>query len=192
MAKARRRKCKSCREWFNPARANQWVCSPGCALEYVRANAKKAKRKQHLEARVKAKTRGDWQREAQAAFNRYIRARDAELPCVSCGRFHGGQWHAGHFRTVGSSPALRFDEANCHKQCAPCNNYLHGNLTKYRESLLLKIGAEEVARLEGPQEPKKYTIENLKEIKAKYTKMAKAVESGQLRGQLDEKAGAAL
>ncbi|HFD4541107.1 TPA: recombination protein NinG, partial [Enterobacter hormaechei] len=28
MAKAPRRKCKVCNEWFHPAFSNQWWCSP--------------------------------------------------------------------------------------------------------------------------------------------------------------------
>ena len=173
MTNPRRRKCKSCREWFIPARMNQWVCSPKCALEKVRADAKKAKRKEIREAKIRAKTRGQWQKEVQAAFNRYIRVRDVDLPCVSCGRDHKGKWNAGHFRSVGANPALRFDEANVHKQCEPCNNYLHGNLTKYREELIRRVGLAEVERLEGPQEPKKYTIPELQQIKVKYTRLAR-------------------
>jgi hypothetical protein len=173
----RRRRCRSCREWFIPARSTQWVCSPECALAKVKSDGEKVVRKKIREAKIRNRTRGDWQREAQKAFNRFIRARDNNLPCVSCGRFHQGQWHAGHFRSTGSSPALRFDEANCHKQCSPCNNYLHGNLAKYREELLVRIGPEELARLEGPQEPKKYSIEELKVIRAKYLKLAKEMEA---------------
>jgi hypothetical protein len=41
---------------------------------------------------------------------------------------------------------------------------------------LKRIGADEVARLEGPQEPKQYSIEDLKEIKAKYMKLTKGLE----------------
>jgi hypothetical protein len=35
---------------------------------------------------------------------------------------------------------------------------------------------DKVEALEGPHEPKKYTIEEIKEIKAKYSKMARELE----------------
>ena len=171
--KARRRKCKSCREWFKPVADNHWACKPECGVALAKAAIEKAHRFRLREAKAKAKTRGDHLREAQAAFNKWIRLRDKDLPCVSCGRHHEGQYHAGHYRSIGGSPALRFDEANCHKQCAPCNNWKHGNLTPYRVELLKRIGADEVARLEGPQEPLKLTIDELKRLKAKYMKLAR-------------------
>ncbi|EBY1564211.1 recombination protein NinG, partial [Salmonella enterica subsp. enterica serovar Heidelberg] len=35
MAKSARRRCKNeeCREWFHPAFANQWWCSPECGTK---------------------------------------------------------------------------------------------------------------------------------------------------------------
>ncbi|WP_258530002.1 recombination protein NinG [Pseudomonas aeruginosa] len=70
------------------------------------------------------------------------------------GAFHDGQYHAGHYRSVGSHPELRFDEDNVHKQCAPCNNHKSGDVVNYRINLVAKIGAAAVARLEGPHERK--------------------------------------
>jgi hypothetical protein len=69
---------------------------------------------------------GYYKAQAQQAFNAYIRARDADLPCISCGEtnppdLHGGQWDCGHFKTVGANPELRFEERNAHKQCKSCN-----------------------------------------------------------------------
>jgi hypothetical protein len=106
-------------------------------------------------------------KEAQAAFNAWIRVRDEDLPCISCGTTEAGQWHAGHYRTTAAAPELRFDENNCHKQCAQCNNYKSGNISEYRPNLIDRIGQEELDKLEGPHEPKRYTIEDLKVIKAK-------------------------
>ena len=188
--KPRRRKCKACKEWFNPFQPNQIVCSPECAREYGSAiNAKKrvkaqakiqSEQKRHerdLKRRHKArkerlKTKGDWAREAQREFNRFIRERDWYQPCISCGRHHQGQYHAGHYRTVGANPELRFEESNCHRQCSACNNHLSGNITNYRINLIKKIGLDRVEWLEGPHEPKKYTIEDLKAIKEEYKQRA--------------------
>jgi hypothetical protein len=116
----------------------------------------------------KLKSRAEHMREAQAAFNEWIRLRDADRPCVSCGRHHEGQYHAGHYRSVGANPELRFEPLNVWKQCAPCNTHLSGNLVNYRISLLQLIGAEQVEWLEGPHEPCKHSVEEIKNIKAEY------------------------
>jgi hypothetical protein len=84
--------------------------------------------------------------------------------------------HAGHYMSVGARPELRFDENNVNAQCAPCNNHLSGNIVLYRKGLIAKIGLEAVEALEGPHEPKHYTVDDLKQIKADYTAMAKALE----------------
>lgn len=105
---------------------------------------------------------------AQQAFNKFIRIRDESEPCISCQRHHEGQYHAGHYKTAGGFPELRFNELNCHKQCSACNNYLSGNITQYRINLIDKIGLNKVEWLEGPHEPKKYTCEELLAIEKKY------------------------
>jgi ribosomal protein L44E len=174
--KTRRCANPACRSEFTPAfSTTQKVCKWQCGLAIKDANHDKARkaiasqeRVEHREAKEKIKTKGDHAKEAQQAFNEFIRLRDADLPCVSCGRHHEGQWHAGHFRTVGSSPELRFEPLNCHRQCAPCNNHKSGDIVNYRIELVNRIGQDKVDWLEGPHEPKRYTIEDLKAIKAEY------------------------
>lgn len=162
------RKCKACSEAFSPVRSLQVVCSPLCAIKFAKKAACREERKAIREARKKAKTRADHMREAQAAFNAWVRQRDAGLPCISCGRLHQGQLHAGHYRSVGSEPALRFEPDNCHLQCAPCNTHLSGNLVMYRKNLIEKIGLERVEWLEGHHEAKKLTVPELQEMKAQF------------------------
>ena len=123
------------------------------------------------------KTKQEWLDDCQAAFNKYIRLRDQHLPCISCGRFHNGQWHAGHFLSRGSNPELRFNEDNCHRQCAPCNNHLSGNQQKYREALVIRIGEERVASLEGPHEPLNLDIQQIKELREHYLGKIREIES---------------
>ena len=165
----------TCSVKFVPQRLGQAVCSPACALATKDVNQQKARKSlaqvERREIKVrkeKLKSRADHLKDTQQAFNAWVRERDAELPCISCGRHHAGQYHSGHYRTVGASPELRFEPLNAWKQCAPCNNYLSGNLINYRISLLQKIGEEKVIWLEGPHEAKKYTIEELKAMTADY------------------------
>jgi len=169
------KKCKICKEQFLPQRALQTICSIQCSIEYASRKKAQKQRIERREAKEKAKTRGQWLKEAQAAFNAFIRARDKDKPCVSCGRFHEGQYHAGHYRATSVAPALRFNEENVHKQCAPCNNHKHGNLLEYRIRLINRIGGELVEWLEGNHPPAKYSVHDLKEIKSKYSKMARDI-----------------
>lgn len=167
--------CAACEKEFTPQRMGQKVCSPKCAHKLVKQA--KAEEKSITKARKeKAKSRAEWLKEAQAAFNAYIRKRDEKDPCISCRRYHGGQWHAGHFFSVGARPELRFDENNVHKQCQPCNTSLHGNLLAYRVALLEKIGADALAALEAPRPAAKWTIEELKAIKSEYRRRVKEME----------------
>jgi hypothetical protein len=119
-------------------------------------------------AKVAARPKSWYTKEAQKWFNKFIRLRDDKEPCISCQRHHTGQYHAGHYRTVGSAPELRYDEDNCHKQCSPCNNHLSGNIVNYRPNLINKIGQERVDWLEGPHKPAKLSIDDLKLIIEKY------------------------
>jgi len=169
---ARKRKCKHCGDKYRPVNSLQQVCGPSCAIQYGKTLTKKRARKERRVAIQKLKTRGQWAKEAQAAFNAFIRARDKAEPCISCG-ISDARWNAGHYRPVGSHPELRFDEENCHKQCAQCNTYKSGNTVNYRYNLVLKIGQEAVERLDGPNDPAKYTIEDLQGIKRDYRLKAK-------------------
>jgi len=166
------RTCRGCKTKYEPIRPLQTTCSIPCALTLVRTKQDKLQRKINREAKQRLKTRSQWLREAQAAFNAYIRYRDTDLPCISCGDFtpmtRGGDYDCGHYRSIGANPELRFHEQNANKQCKRCNSHLSGNIANYRVGLLLKYGPEIVAEIEGPHEVKKYSIEDLKAIKADY------------------------
>lgn len=180
----RPKKCRACRATFTPAKSLQVACSPKCALEIVtrrrdreRKSIEQMERREIRASKERIKPRSEHLREAQAAFNAYIRLRDAHEPCISCGRHHDGQYHAGHYRTVGANPELRFEEINVNKQCAPCNNHKSGDIVNYRINLVRKIGAEKVEWLEGPHEPLRLSIEDLKQIKAKYRALVRAMKA---------------
>lgn len=176
--KPKKKKCKSCGEMYHPWNMWQVACSPKCAIEHVKEKKRTAFKKETRRMRDRIKSRSEWMKEAQTAFNAYVRERDRDLPCISCRRHHEGQYHAGHYRSVGASPELRFEESNCHKQCQPCNSHLSGNLINYRVNLIERIGIDNVEFLEGPHELKKYTICDLKEIKEEYKRKLKELKSG--------------
>lgn len=183
---SRPKKCRVCRETYTPSKPLQIVCSPSCALLHAKQKGEKERkalakieRKAIREAKEKIKPRAAYMKETQSAFNAWVRARDADQPCISCGRHHQGKYDAGHFRSVGSNPALRFEPLNCHKQCVPCNQHKSGNAIEYRIGLVARIGAEKVAWLEGLHEPKKYTIEDLQQITAHYRALLRDLKKQQ-------------
>ncbi len=165
----KQKKCKICGDKFDPLKPLQAVCGFACAVAMATKQRELKERKEYKEKKVKLKTKSDWLKEAQTIFNRWIRLRDEKDPCISCGRYHTGQYHAGHYRTVGSTPELRFCEDNCHKQCSVCNNHLSGNIMLYRQSLIKKLGLAQLEWLEGKHDAKHYTIEEIIEIKKKYS-----------------------
>lgn len=166
------KKCKSCGQMFTPFSSLSKVCSMACSLDYVGTEKQK---KEQKEARKQKKDFLDndksFQRaKAQKNFNEFIRLRDEKLPCISCNRSPdwSGQWHAGHYKTVGARPDLRFNEDNCHKQCSICNNHLSGNLAEYFHNLESKIGHDRLSALNVELKPKKYTAQDYKEIAEHY------------------------
>ena len=73
-------------------------------------------------------------------FHKFIRNRDQEKPCISCGKYTTLQ--AGHFYSAGHNPSVKFNEDNVHGQCKRCNYFLSGNLLPYKQNLIKKIGQE--------------------------------------------------
>lgn len=184
--KPRQRKCDNpaCDVKFTP-KIGQKVCCWQCGLAVADrpANQQKARKaidqRERREIKVrkeKLKSRADHIKDAQQAVNEYVRWRDRELPCVSCGRFHDGQWHAGHYRSAGGHPELRFEPLNIWRQCAPCNTHKSGDLVNYRIELVKRIGLEKVEWLEGPHEPLKLDIEGIKAITAKFRAMTRELK----------------
>lgn len=163
----------------------QIAATPECATKIARRKREekerqeaKIERKATKEAKDRLKSRADWMREAQAAVNAYVRERDKDLPCISCGRHHQGQYHAGHYLSRGAHPELALDPRNIYKQCAPCNNHLSGNQINFRKGLISRCGIELVEWLEGPHEPKHYTADQIKAIRDEYRKKLKELKNG--------------
>jgi len=162
--------CRICKNKFQPERQMQSVCGYQCSIDYANAHFKQTAMKQKKEANKALKQfnnsdKNILKRLAQKVFNTYIRMRDKDLPCVSCGYIGDGrQWHAGHYKPAGGFGALRYDERNIHKQCSICNNHLSANLIPYRENLIKKIGLETVEELEATTQTKQWLVEELQEI----------------------------
>ncbi len=172
--------CRVCRQPFQPRLPLQAVCGIDCAKSLavsVRGKAEKQaaikQRRADRERKERLKTRRAWEREAQASFNAFIRARDADKPCICCGLplsagDVGGAYDCGHYRSTGSAPHLRFNEDNAHAQRKQCNRWGAGRAVDYRLGLIARIGLERVEALEADQVPRKYTADELRAIRDLY------------------------
>jgi hypothetical protein len=149
-----------------------------CGLAHARQATEKKKAKEAQEDRKKTREKLDAMRTkpqlvkvAQTAFNAFVRARDADKPCISCGKppsTESNSTDCGHFRSVGSAPHMRFVEDNAAGQCKHCNQYLAGNVLAYRKGLIERIGLARVEQIESDQTVRKYTHEGLIEIARHY------------------------
>lgn len=152
-----------------------------CIDGHAEAEAAKVERAEARKRKEALKTRNDYQKEAQQAFNAFIRARDrlAGHVCISSGRaldWSGNQVDAGHYRSTGAAPHLRFNEDNCHAQSKHDNQYLSGNAVDYRIQLLGRIGLIRVEALESDNSSPKWTAEDLKAIRDMYRAKAKELK----------------
>ena len=176
-------RCKNCKEKFDQYEFNNKFCKElDCQvkkglflLEKKKATQKKEWNKEKKSRKDKLKTKSDYLKELQVIFNKWIRLRDKGLNCISCNK-PAKKENAGHYRSVGGNPELRFEPLNNNLQCEYCNTYLHGNLIDYRINLIKKIGLEKVEWLEGAHKPKRYTTDNIKGLKVMYRLKIKSLE----------------
>lgn len=177
--KRRMRKCVVCRQQFEPRSMTHKACGPECSVVHVEQEKAKKLKHERQEGLAKLKRRADYFKETQAALNKWIReVRDAGKPCISCGRHHQGQVHAGHYLSRGSHPNLALVESNIHLQCQPCNLHLSGNQLEFRKGLIARYGAAIVELLESDKEPRKHTVEDLKTLKAEYLRRIREAKNG--------------
>jgi len=168
------RKCKACPEKFIPRNTLQTACSPKCAIQLAKQLTQRKQQREEKEQRAawnkrKAETKplSHWMSMTQRAFNDFIRARDGE-ECISCGSTSAVSYHAGHYQTTAAASQLRFNEDNCHSQCAACNVHHSGAIGPYRINLIAKIGTQCVEALESNNTPHRYTREELDALRAFY------------------------
>lgn len=196
--------CPICSTKYTPRSTTQKVChNYKCAMVYAERQKKlKAEREAWRQAKLQRddlkrrrealKTKSDWNKEAQAAFNRFVFWKDYGRPCIACGKplnygVRGGAVDASHYRSRGSAAHLRFNIFNNHAGCVHCNRDLSGNLIPYRINLIEKIGLQRVERLEHDNTPRKFDTEYLRRVKAIFTRRARHYEKLRKR-QMEEAA----
>ena len=172
-------KCKVCGNDFEKRfTTTQRVCSVECALEEARRKRQAQADKEHRQ-RKRAFNEADKQyqtRRAVRACHSYILLRDSNEPCISCGT-RSGKFYAGHFKSAGGHPAIRFHWANINKQCFRCNFPLSGNYEGYRKGLIEKVGLPMVEYLETDHPAQHRTAEDLSGIAEWFTGLAKPLRN---------------
>jgi hypothetical protein len=200
------RNCRICKKRFKPVTIYEWWCCEEHQDELVTKLAAEARqkriqqqeknrKKEAQQERQSLKVRklalqpdSHFKKQAQQAFNQFIRLRDHDQPCVSCGEnnppdLHGGQWDCGHFKTVGGFPELRFVEKNAYRQCKSCNagSAKHGAKAatvaqQYEQTLVRRFGQELVDWLNGPHEMTHYRRDDFIRIRDEYRAKAKELK----------------
>lgn len=189
MNKPKDKKCKYCGDIFTPRTSLQKNCFKSeCIKAFYEENKPKIERttiKRNKERKKDLKeslvTISQLKQQARRPFQKFIRIRDENKPCISCGSITATNWHAGHFKKAEIYFGLIFDENNVHKQCAKCNVFLGGNEANYRSGLVERYGEVFVSNLEEKALKTKdymHTREELKEIKEKYLKRIKDLQNG--------------
>ena len=195
--KVKKHKCRVCKADYVKKNSLQVWCSPSCGFKYSQKILKKKEdEKRKAESRDLKKRKelikgkGQLTKEAQRQFNRYIVQRDWNEKCICCGRDNTRNdyigrpaWDAGHYLSVGAYPEKRFNPDNVHKQLAYCNKYLQGDGGSYRENLIKKIGLTRVLKLEENEPQKKYTHDELREIRDYYRKEANRLKKLNMEGE---------
>lgn len=161
-----KRKCRQCGEYHEAAAGVKtpagWFCCQDhavtFAMEASRKRQDKAIAKQRrdvvmkekeqrviLRARRKELNRKHHLDMLQTLVNQYVlHVRDAGKGCCTCKTTNPGiKYDAGHFRSRGGHPELRFEITNIHKQCSVnCNQHGSGARAEYIDFIKETYGQE--------------------------------------------------
>lgn len=164
------KQCKVCEALFIPQYTSlQVTCSIKCTIEF---NSEKEIKKRVEQIKVDLGATKELEKAARVIFQKWIRERDKDLPCISCGRTSTKQWDAGHMYKAELFTGLIFDERNANKQCSECNGVnMHGNVLEYHKGLIKRYGQKYVDELDAIADEnrmKKFSRQELIDIANKY------------------------
>lgn len=184
----KKKTCRECKAKFEPRSPLAVACSVPCALAHSAKVTAKQKAKAQRQERAADKAKKDSMKtypqiiaEVQKEFNAVVRLRDrkAGYACISSGRpldWTGNAVDAGHYRSRGSAPHLRFNFDNCHAQSKYDNRYGSGEAVAYRIGLIARIGLERVEALEADNQARKWSREELAAMKEEFRRMARGLK----------------
>ena len=97
--------------------------------------------------KTKKKTVSATKKKLWTIFSKFIRERDKDKGCVTCGKWYEPKrMQAGHFISRAYNSTL-FSEINVHSQCYACNIYRKGATDEYILKMEEMYGREAVDEL---------------------------------------------
>jgi hypothetical protein len=194
---ANKKRCLACKKYFNAEDGLSlpigFFCSFSHATEYakkkqdkLRAKEKKKvddvtkeERKQSKERLKELRTRSKWYDMLQTLVNQFVRWRDRNEPCCTCGTTNPNiKYDAGHFHTKKARPDIRFELKNIHKQCSQnCNVYGSGMRNEYEKFIAKKYGQEQVDKLARVGPSLKEQFPNWQDIELEIKRYRKLLRS---------------
>lgn len=198
------RKCrlKTCREPL-PKRKDctdpiqrEGFCGNSCMWAHINHKREDAERRKResvaRENRAKKRRRlsadkSHQEKLTQEACNKLVRLLDHGKPCISCDEYR--PLEAGHFRSVGSCPELRYCLLQIHGQCRACNQAGTRRMNRgrkpevvaaeYERLLRRRMGDEVVDWIKAPHPINHYTIEELIDMRKLFRAECRRIERGE-------------
>ena len=201
----KKKTCKQCKKRQDIEKGFQsplsFYCSVDCAAKDANEKQQKARDKQFKKKRADHKKEGvkqrkalkerdkgikpmsDWYDKLQKLVNQYVvHVRDVGKPCCTCGNADPSiKYDAGHRRSRGACPELRFEPTNIHKQCSQkCNVFGAGMPKEYAEFIKLKYGQSHLDWLDGPHKRLKDQFPDWQSVEAEIVKYRKLIRDAGL------------
>ena len=171
-----------------------WFHDIDCAVDYAKRRQARAakslarkvraqKSAEHRADKERVKPRAEWLAKLQALVNQYVvHVRDKGKACITCGTRNDIKYDAGHYRTVGSSPELRFELKNIAKQCSvQCNMHKSGARAEYRDAIIRDHGKDRLEWLDGPHPLLKDQLPHYSDIKTEILRYRKLLRDNGLK-----------
>ena len=192
-------KCKGCPDRFDRDEMLKinlsWYHSLECASDHALAKARKkaasdtiknakAIRAKQRSDKERVKRRQDWLNQYQKLVNQWVvHVRDKNEGCCTCKKNNQSiKYDAGHMISRGSSPELRFELTNIHKQCSvECNQHGSGKRKEYELFIIDKYGQDHLDWLNGPHKPLKEQLPHYTDIKNEIIRFRKLLRDAGLK-----------
>jgi len=192
-------KCKGCGERFPKDEMikvqlswyHSFECASASALAKIQRKAatntkkkEKADRAKQRNDKEKVKTMAEWFDQLQTLVNQYVvHVKDYGEPCCTCQKTTQNiKYDAGHMRSRGSTPELRFELTNIHKQCSVnCNQHGSGMRKEYELFIIDKYGKDHLDWLNGPHPSLKEQFPHYADVKNEIIRYRKLLRDAGLK-----------
>ncbi len=205
-----KRKCRHCKCYVRVEGAltvgRVIYCNEQCKIDYAmayieRERAKKARKaRAELNKKIKAqkklnnwkqsrrrkkvKSMAQWYDQLQKLVNQYVlHVRDKDKPCCTCGTTNPAiKYDAGHYRSRGACPELRFELSNIHRQCSvQCNGFKSGARAEYNEFIKAQYGQAHYDWLNGKHPTLKEQFPHWRDIEKEIKRYRKLLRDNDIK-----------